>query len=209
MRAVMPRANCCRRSPHGVRATLPTSAFCHHQCSRHTQSLPECVDVIVAGLAGDCVKRHGEVTHVLDKAWLQSHGHRTRCVELDPCMVQRLLGTTTIQGRIREQAADQILGMLRDVLPMLVLKGVSAGSDPCDDVSAREAKEWWLAAEHHVHHDADTPKVAQVVVTAIHDLWSCIRVRANHCAEDLIGRKLAGEAEVDNLQASVFDGTFR
>mmetsp|Transcript_53085 Transcript_53085/g.158203 ORF Transcript_53085/g.158203 Transcript_53085/m.158203 type:complete len:310 (+) Transcript_53085:675-1604(+) len=120
-------------------------------------------------------------------------------------MVQRLLCRVAVTRVHLEEHADQVLGVLRDVLPVRRVEGKVAEPDLRQDVGVRLAVEGRVTAEHDVHDDTATPEVAHVVVLAREHLRCHVVGCPRFGGEDLAALKLAGEAEVDDLELALID----
>ena len=73
---------------------------------------------------------------------------------VEPWVVEGVLGTQTV-GFSRQELGEEVLGLIRDVLPLLALHRVLSDLDELDDLLVCCSIEGWLAREQDVHDHSD------------------------------------------------------
>mmetsp|Transcript_76339 Transcript_76339/g.166671 ORF Transcript_76339/g.166671 Transcript_76339/m.166671 type:complete len:320 (+) Transcript_76339:628-1587(+) len=121
-------------------------------------------------------------------------------------MVKSLLGAVPIARVHLKEHPDEVFGVLGDVLPIGRVERKIANADLGKDLSISFTKEWWVAAEHDVHDDADAPHVAELIVLARQDLRRHVVRRAGLRLEKLAWFELARKTEIDDFEEILLDG---
>mmetsp|Transcript_131636 Transcript_131636/g.366847 ORF Transcript_131636/g.366847 Transcript_131636/m.366847 type:complete len:618 (-) Transcript_131636:115-1968(-) len=180
------------------------------------KGVAERLDLVLVQLVGDDVERRllelvlrAEAAEVVDEVCLQRDVGRLRRLVLDPLVVQGLLGRVAVPRVHLQHHADQILRILRDVLPVCSVERKVAQAYLGEHLGVSLAKEGWVATQHHIHDDAATPYVAELVVLAREHLGRNVIWRARLCRQHLAFLELAREAEIDDLEDVLLDGVLR
>ena len=136
----------------------------------------------------------------------QRHGV---CARLDPGVLEGLGGGDALGGVEGEEAADEVLGLVGNVSPVLFLEGVVAVADLVVDGVVILSIERWVSAQQDVHDDADSPRihlqsVAFVCVEGEQHLGRQIAGRSDCALQALLGRDHdGGEAKVGDEHLGV------
>ena len=72
---------------------------------------------------------------------------------------------------VGEELADEVLGLVRDVLPDFVLEVELSLSDLLHDVLIALTIEWWLSREEDISDDTARPDIVLVVVVLVENFW--------------------------------------
>mmetsp|Transcript_22175 Transcript_22175/g.48492 ORF Transcript_22175/g.48492 Transcript_22175/m.48492 type:complete len:248 (+) Transcript_22175:770-1513(+) len=121
-------------------------------------------------------------------------------------MIEGLLGSVAFPMIHLQQHANEVLRVLRDVLPVRGVEREGAQSHFRQDLGIGLAEEWGIAAEHDVHDDADAPHVAELIVLARQDLRRHVVRRAGLRLEKLAWFELARKTEIDDFEEILLDG---
>mmetsp|Transcript_32051 Transcript_32051/g.57480 ORF Transcript_32051/g.57480 Transcript_32051/m.57480 type:complete len:300 (-) Transcript_32051:151-1050(-) len=105
-----------------------------------------------------------------------------------------------------QHGLDQVLRVLRHVLPISRTEVIASCSYFVQHLCIRVAVEGRVAAQHHVHDDATAPDVGLLVVLAGQNLRSHVVWSSSFGGERLPSLELAGKPEVDDLQRILLDG---
>ena len=114
-----------------------------------------------------------------------------------PVVLQRLQGTHPLRWVDGQQTADEILGELRDVRPVLVGEFVLARLDATIHLGVRLAVKRRRRREQDVHDHTDRPAVARGAVAA--------QLAARHLLRKHLGRDVPGCAAARRHQKVVRD----
>mmetsp|Transcript_37113 Transcript_37113/g.114351 ORF Transcript_37113/g.114351 Transcript_37113/m.114351 type:complete len:216 (-) Transcript_37113:478-1125(-) len=150
-----------------------------------------------------------EGPQAVEVAGLQRRVRRAARGVLQPGLLQRRLRAAALLRGVGQQLADEALGVVGHALPVILREGVPAGAHAAEDLVLRAAHEGRVAAEQHVHDDAEAPEVRGLVVLAGEHLGGDVVGRARLRRQHLALLELAGEAEVDDLQDVALDGLCR
>mmetsp|Transcript_65300 Transcript_65300/g.181581 ORF Transcript_65300/g.181581 Transcript_65300/m.181581 type:complete len:487 (-) Transcript_65300:174-1634(-) len=174
------------------------------------EDLAQRLDLVLVQLLGDNVERgllelvlRPEAPEVVHEAVLQRCVVRLGRFVPDPDVVQGLLRCVTVAGVHLQEHANEILCVLRNVLPVRRVEGEVPQPHLGKHLRIRLAEERRISAHEHVHDDAAAPQVAEVVVLSGKHLRRDVVRRARLRREHLIGLEGTGQAEVDNLEVGL------
>mmetsp|Transcript_106141 Transcript_106141/g.165699 ORF Transcript_106141/g.165699 Transcript_106141/m.165699 type:complete len:221 (+) Transcript_106141:641-1303(+) len=135
----------------------------------------------------------------------QRHICSCGCLVSHPYVVQGLLGCEPVFWIHLQQHANQVLRVLRNVLPIRCIETEVAEAHFGKHIGIGFAIERRIPTKHNVHDDSETPQVGALVVLACQHLWSHIIRRASFCCENLILCKFAGKPKVNHFQCRLLD----
>mmetsp|Transcript_87143 Transcript_87143/g.154262 ORF Transcript_87143/g.154262 Transcript_87143/m.154262 type:complete len:216 (+) Transcript_87143:858-1505(+) len=69
--------------------------------------------------------------------------------------------------------------------------------------------EWWVAAKHDIHDDAQAPHISTLIILASEDLWCYVIWSAGLRCQHLALLELLCKSKVDELQIALLDGILR
>lgn len=122
------------------------------------------------------------------------------------------LAGNTLVGVGDDEAADKVLGVFADVLPIPLVEDEGALGTFLEQIGEGFAAEWRVAAKKRIRNDTHGPHVNGLAVAlSVHDLGGGITKRASHGLESLllvvkrlcdaeIGKNQVGSGILSNIQ---------
>mmetsp|Transcript_36345 Transcript_36345/g.79295 ORF Transcript_36345/g.79295 Transcript_36345/m.79295 type:complete len:302 (+) Transcript_36345:115-1020(+) len=155
-------------------------------------------DLVLVELTRDDVERsllqlvlRPEAAEIVDKVVLEAHIRGLGGLVLNPLVVQRLLCGVPVARVHLQQHANQVLGILGDVLPVRVVEGEVAQAHLGEHLRIGLTEEGRVAAEHDVHDHSAAPDVAELIVLPGEDLRGHVVRCPRLCGEHLVRLELA------------------
>ena len=116
-----------------------------------------------------------------------------------PSVLEGLLSRRSLFSSVREEGADEALGVVRDLLPSAVLEGESTLTDLLHDLLVGLTVEGRHAGEENKSDDAARPDIALVVIVLVKNLRGDVVGRAELLVEVAVRVVHERGTEVDDL----------
>mmetsp|Transcript_93514 Transcript_93514/g.243578 ORF Transcript_93514/g.243578 Transcript_93514/m.243578 type:complete len:274 (-) Transcript_93514:500-1321(-) len=183
-------------------------------CVHGLKLLPQRLDLVLAEQGGYHVERRflqlvhrPELPQVVHQSAAQVHLRGSGRRELDPDVLQGVLGCAPLRLVSLEHAVDKMYGICRNVVPDVALpvELELALPDLLENLVVRVAIERRLPREQHVHDNSRAPHIAHLVVPSHEHLWGDVVRRPRLGGQRDLFVELAAQAEVDQLQVALLD----
>mmetsp|Transcript_49296 Transcript_49296/g.127067 ORF Transcript_49296/g.127067 Transcript_49296/m.127067 type:complete len:319 (-) Transcript_49296:51-1007(-) len=119
---------------------------------------------------------------------------------LHPGVIQRLLRRESVLRLHLEESPDQILGILRNILPIRVVEGEVAEPNLRQHICVSVPVERGITTEQHICDDAATPDVHRLVVLPSQNLRGHVVRSTGLGGHDNVWPEHVRQAEVDDLE---------
>ena len=132
-------------------------------------------------------------------------GHSLRLIDLDggelndPWVLQGSLGTWAVLLLVGEELGDEVLAVVRDVVPDFVIEGEASSAHFLHDLLIALTIERWHAGEKDVADDSAGPDIAFGSVVLVQNFWGNVVWSTKLLIKLLVGVVHEGGSEVNNL----------